>query len=232
LTGSIDRVPDVSLTFVLMDIVLKGDMDGIETAAEIRNRFNIPIVYLTAYEDDKTLKRAKLTEPLGYILKPFEERYLRSSIEMALYKHKMELKLRENERWLATILKSVGDAVIVTDESGRVRFMNPMAELLTGWSFKDAYGKSLKDIFKVVTEDTKSPLENPFTRVVQQNTVLGRSNHAVLISKDGSEISIDHSAAPIRDDKGNITGVVLVINDISDRKIAENALREEREQIP
>jgi len=223
---AIDRVPDVKPDLVLMDIVLKGDMDGIETAAEIRNRFNIPIVYLTAYEDDKTLKRAKLTEPLGYILKPFEERYLRSSIEMALYKHKMELKLRENERWLATILKSVGDAVIVTDESGRVRFMNPMAELLTGWSFKDAYGKNLKDIFKVVTEDTKSPLENPFTRVIQQNTVLGRSNHAVLISKDGSEISIDHSAAPIRDEKGNITGVVLVINDISDRKIAENALRE------
>lgn len=211
---------------ILMDIVLKGEMDGIETAAEIRERFNIPIVYLTAYEDDKTLKRAKLTEPLGYILKPFEERYLRSSIEMALYKHKMELKLRENERWLATILKSVGDAVVVTDALGFVKFMNPVAEALTGWSFKDALGRNLKEIFNIVNESTKTPVENPVNKVLQDNVVLGRSNHTVLISRTGNEISIDHSAAPIRDEDGNITGVVLVINDISDRRIAENALRE------
>src|SRR6185436_586238 len=111
---AIARAEELRPDLVLMDIVLKGDIDGIETAAEIRKRYNIPIVYLTAYEDDRTLKRAKLTEPLGYILKPFEERYLRSSIEMALYKHQMETKLKENERWLNAILKSVGDAVIVT----------------------------------------------------------------------------------------------------------------------
>lgn len=223
---AIEKAEQVHPDLVLMDIVLKGEMDGIETAAEIRNRYNIPIVYLTAYEDDKTLKRAKITEPLGYILKPFEERYLRSSIEMALYKHKMENKLKESERWLGTILKSVADAVVVTDNDGKVMFMNPVAEVLTGWSFKDAYGKSLKEIFRIVNEDTKSPVENPVNKVLQDNIVLGRNNHTMLISKDGNEVSIDSSAAPIRDDKGKITGVVLVINDISDRRIAENALRE------
>src|SRR5207247_1216769 len=132
---------------ILKDIVLKGDIEDIETAAEIKSRYSIPIVYLTAYEDDKTLKRAKVTEPLGYILKPFEERYLRSSIEMALYKHAMENKLKESERWLATILKSVGDGVIVTDSESRVTFMNPVAEYLTGWALKDAFGRTLDKIF-------------------------------------------------------------------------------------
>jgi PAS domain S-box-containing protein len=223
---AIEKAEENHPDLILMDIVLKGEMDGIETASEIRNRFSIPIVYLTAYEDDKTLKRAKLTEPLGYILKPFEERSLRSSIEMALYKHKMELKLRESERWLSTILRSVGDAVVVTDALGYIRFMNPVAETLTGWSFKDAFGKNLKEIFNIVNEDTKKPVENPVARVLQNNIVLGRNNHSVLISRTGDEISIDHSAAPIRDEKGNVTGVVLIINDISDRRIAENALRE------
>ncbi len=223
---AIEKAEKVHPDLVLMDIVLKGDIDGIETAAEIRERFSIPIVYLTAYEDDKTLKRAKMTEPLGYILKPFEERYLRSSIEMALYKHKMELKLRENERWLATILKSVGDAVVVTDELGFVRFMNPVAEVLTGWSFQDAYGKNLKDILNIVNESTKKPIENPVNKVLKDNIILGRSNHSVLISRNGNEISIDHIASPIRDEKGNITGAVLIVNDVSDRRIAERALRE------
>ena len=116
-----------------MDIVLKGDMDGVEAAEQIRARFNIPIIYLTAYSDDKTLERAKITEPFGYIIKPFEEREFNSTIEIALYKHKMESKLRESEEWLATTLRSIGDAVISTDREGFVTFINPAAEVLTGW---------------------------------------------------------------------------------------------------
>ncbi|MGA2668514.1 MAG: PAS domain S-box protein [Ignavibacteria bacterium] len=225
-TEAILKADELRPDLVLMDIVLKGEIDGIETAAEIRNRYNIPIVYLTAYEDDKTLKRAKLTEPLGYILKPFEERYLRSSIEMALYKHQMEKKLKENERWLGTILRSVGDAVVVTDENGYIKFMNPVAESLSGWNFKDAFGKKLDEIFKIVNEGTKTNVENPVLKVLQDNSVIGRNNHVALISKEGVEISIDHSAAPIRDDKGKVTGVVLILNDITDRRTAENALKE------
>jgi PAS domain S-box-containing protein len=223
---AIERAGILRPDLILMDIVLKGDIDGIETAAEIRKKYNIPIVYLTAYEDDKTLKRAKITEPLGYILKPFEERYLRSSIEMALYKHKMENKLKENERWLATILKSVGDAVVVTDEKGFISFMNPMAESISGWAHSDALGKNLIDVFTLLNEDSKERLENPVTRIIRDNVILGRTNHTILISKFGKEIFIDHSSAPLRDDKGNITGVVLIITDISDRRKAENALKE------
>ena len=223
---AIEKAEQLRPDLVLMDIVLKGDIDGIETAAEIRRQYNIPIVYLTAYEDDKTLRRAKLTEPLGYILKPFEERYLRSSIEMALYKHKMESKLKENERWLGTILKSVGEAVIVTDKSAKISFMNPLAESITGWSSKDVIGRDITEILVLLHEDTKKDIVNPVIKVLSDNVTLGKSNHTLLISKNGKEISIDHSASPMRDEKGNITGVVLVIQDITDRRRAEMALKE------
>ncbi|MBN8583629.1 MAG: PAS domain S-box protein [Ignavibacteria bacterium] len=220
------RAEELRPDLVLMDIVLKGDIDGIETAAEIRKKYNIPIVYLTAYEDDRTLKRAKMTEPLGYILKPFEERYLRSSIEMALYKHQMETKLKENERWLSAILKSVGDAVIVTDEYGFIKFLNPVAEMLTGWSLNEVAGKRIYELLILLDEETREPVQNPIERVLQENIVIGRSNHTVLIARDGREVSIDHSSSPLRDDKGRITGAVLIIQDITERKVAENALKE------
>lgn len=223
---AIQRAAELRPDLVLMDIVLKGDIDGIETAAEIRKHYNIPIVYLTAYEDDRTLKRAKMTEPLGYILKPFEERYLRSSIEMALYKHEMETKLKENERWLGTILNSVGDGVIVADNEGRIKFLNPVAESLTGWKLDEISGKQIDSVFTLLDEDTHEVMENPIYRVLKENVVIGRSNHTLLIAKNGKEISIDHSSSPLRDDKGKLTGAVLIIQDITERKLSENALKE------
>ncbi len=117
---------------ILMDIKLKGPMDGIEAAEQIRAKFGIPVVYLTAYADDDTLQRAKIAEPYGYLLKPFEERELYTNIEMALYRAKMERKVKEHEQHLTTILKSIGDAVIVTDSEGRVTFINDAAERIIG----------------------------------------------------------------------------------------------------
>jgi len=152
---------------VLMDIVLKGEMDGIEAAERIYSQFNIPVVYLTAYADEKKLQRAKVTEPYGYLLKPFEERGLHTTIEMALYKHRMEKKVRESEQWLFTTLKSIGDAVIATDTQGLVTFMNPVAETLTGWNQKDAVGRPLDDILTIVDEETGRKIENPAQRVLQ-----------------------------------------------------------------
>src|SRR4030095_4589138 len=223
---AIQRAEELRPDLVLMDIVLKGEIDGIETASEIRRKYNIPIVYLTAYEDDKTLRRAKLTEPLVYILKPFEERYLRSSIEMALYKHKMETQLKQNERWLSTVLKSVGEAVIVTDDNARVQYMNPTAENLTGWKLFEITGKDIEDVFILIDEKTKEPVENPVKKVLSENIIIGRNNHTILISRDASELFIDYSASPMKDDKGRITGVVFIIQDISDRKRAELGLKE------
>ena len=113
-----------------MDVVLKGTMNGIETAEKLRSLYHVPVVYLTAYADEDTINKAKLTEPFGYILKPFKDRELQSTIDMALYRHRMEIKLQESEAWFSTTLRSIGDAVIATDKHGNVTFINPIAEHL------------------------------------------------------------------------------------------------------
>jgi two-component system cell cycle sensor histidine kinase/response regulator CckA len=236
---AIKNVAETHPDLVLMDIVLEGDMDGIETAERIGGLFNIPVVYLTAYADNKTLERAKVTEPYGYILKPFQERELHTTIEMALYKHNMESKLKENKEWLAITLKSIGDAVIATDAKGGVIFMNPVAEVLTGWKQEDAVGKPLKDVFNVekplkdvfniIDKEIGKQPEDPVARILREGVVVGLSNDTVLIAKDGTKRPVHHSGAPIRDDKGNIAGVVLVFRDITERRQAEEALlRSER----
>jgi len=223
---AIQKAAETHPDLVLMDIMLKGDMDGVEAAEQIRARFDIPVIYLTAYADENTLQRAMITEPFGYIIKPFEERELHTTIEMALYKHKMERKLRESEQWFATTLRSIGDAVIATDIKGSVTFMNSVAEALTGWKREDALGRDLKEVFHIVNEETQSLTESPVTKALREEVGVGLANHSILIAKDGREIPIDDSAAPIRDDKGNVTGVVLVFRDITERKRMEEALRE------
>ncbi len=206
---------------VLMDIMLEGQMNGIEAAGHVRSLFNIPVVYVTAYADEDLLAQAKRTEPFGYIVKPFEDIELNSAVEIALYKHKMETKLRESEAWLSTTLRSIGDAVIATDTKGYVTFMNPVAQSLTGWNPKEAVGKPLTDVFNIINEQTRQDAENPAAKVIRQGSVVGLANHSILIAKDGKEIPIDDNSSPIRDEKGNITGAVLVFRDITERKQAE-----------
>ena len=220
---AVQNAEEICPDLVLMDIVLKGKMDGIEAAEQIHSRFGIPVVYLTAYADEKILERAKITEPFGYILKPIDERELRTTIEMALYKHKMEKKVEESERRLSTTLKSIGDGVIATDTQGLVTFMNPVAETLTGWNQKEAAGKPLDDILTIIHEETGEKIENPVKRVLQGEPIKAQ-DHNVLI-KNGKKIHIDENAAPIKDDKGAITGVVVVFRDITHRTRMEMALK-------
>ena len=112
---------------VLMDIRLKGEMDGIQAADRIRRELNIPTVYLTAHNDAATLARAKETQPLGYLLKPFQERDLFVTLEIALHRHQMDGRLRASELKYATTLASIGDGVLATDADGKVTFLNPVA---------------------------------------------------------------------------------------------------------
>jgi two-component system, cell cycle sensor histidine kinase and response regulator CckA len=142
--------------------------------------FDIPIIYLTAYADEDTLQRAKITEPYGYIVKPFKERELHITIDMALYKHEMEKKLKESEKWLATTLRSIGDAVIATDRQGLVTFMNAVAESLMGWKLEEVLNKRLIDVFHIINKDTRQPVENPVTRVLFEGNIVGLANHTHL----------------------------------------------------
>ncbi len=205
---AIRRAEQTQPDLVLMDIVLKGDIDGVEAAKEIRARLNIPIIFLTAYADDNTLERAKVAEPFGYLLKPFEIRELRSAIEIAIYKHKMERRLRKREWWLDVTLKSIGDGVIAADAEGLVAFMNPVAERMTGWRREDALGKDLKEVFHIINAETRAA-EDLLTRTLDKDGIVELVNYA-LISKNGIQIPIDASAVPIQNGGGSITGVVLV----------------------
>ena len=129
--------------------------------------------------------------------------------------------LAEQREWLETTLESIGDAVVATDVQARITFMNPVAENLTGWSFDDARGLASTEVFRIVNERTRQPVDSPVQRVLAEGVVVGLANHTVLIAKDGMERPIDDSGAPIRNRNGRIVGVVLVFRDISARKRAE-----------
>ena len=210
---------------VLMDIRLAGAMDGVAAAELIRRECDVPVIYLTAHADRATLDRAKRTEPFGYILKPFDERELESHIEMALYKHQAERKLRASEaRWRVT-LGSIGDAVIASDTAGQVTFLNPVAAALTGWSPEEAQGQPFTQVFHIINELTHVPGEDLVARVLRENRVVELANHTALVTRDGREIPVEDSAAPITDAAGQVTGVVIVFHDVTEKRRAEEALQ-------
>ncbi|MBC7911331.1 MAG: PAS domain S-box protein, partial [Pyrinomonadaceae bacterium] len=126
---------------------------------------------------------------------------------------------------LSTTLMSIGDAVIATDAEGRIALMNTVAQTLTGWGLEEARGKPLEEVFKIVNEQTRDAVENPVARVLHEGITVGLANHTILIARDGKEIPIDDSGAPIRDEEGKITGVVLVFRDISELKEADEKIR-------
>ena len=129
--------------------------------------------------------------------------------------------LRESEQRWATTLASIGDAVIATDVEGKIAFMNAVAEALTGWTLRDASQKPVTEVFDIVNEQTRRQVENPVTKVLREGMIVGLANHTTLLRKDGAEVPIDDSGAPIRDADGKTTGVVLVFRDITERKRAE-----------
>jgi PAS domain S-box-containing protein/putative nucleotidyltransferase with HDIG domain len=228
---AVQKAKELRPDLILMDIKLRGEMDGIEAADKIRESLNIPVVYLTAYADKKTLQRAKVTEPFGYLLKPFEERDLHSTIETALYKYKMEKKLMERERWFSTVLRSIGDGVVATDKKGSITFVNSVAEELTGWKQKETLGKDVTDRFKIVMEDQgATPKELPFSGEGKK-TKKTFANQAILIGKKKSEVPIDFSDAPIKDEEGRNLGSVVVFRDVSERKQAQEELRRSYERL-
>jgi PAS domain S-box-containing protein len=142
---------------------------------------------------------------------------------LAAARTRAENEVLKNEQWLTTTLRSIGDAVIATDAEGRVSFMNPVAQALTGWTQKEAQGRDLKEVFRIINEGSRQEVESPVVKVIREGMVVGLANHTLLISKDGKEVAIDDSGAPIRDERGEIAGVVLVFRDISERRQSEAA---------
>jgi PAS domain S-box-containing protein len=159
---------------------------------------------------------------------------LRAERELVEAKEALERRteeLQQQREWFEVTLASIGDAVITTDMEGSVRFLNPVAESLTGWRQADADGQPLPNVFRIINEDTRRPAENPIDQVLASGRVVGLANHTALIARDGTEYGIEDSAAPIRDAKGKMIGAVMVFHDVTRRRRAERALRASEERL-
>jgi PAS domain S-box-containing protein len=205
---------EIQPNLIILDMMLKGKLDGIETAHRIRTQFGIPVIFVTAYSDENTIKRARETNAFGYLLKPFEERELRSTIEMALYKNEAERKLSQNKQWLETILCCIADAVITTSNEGVIEFVNPVAERLTGLPAKEMIARRLSEVVRLLNAKTRENIEikNDF---IMNGGYLSSENDVVLIARDGVETAVEYSIAPLRHTSGKTVGLVLVLRDIS-----------------
>ncbi len=186
-------------------------------------------VVITAVRDDAGTLRgfAKVTRDLTD-RKQAEESARRllqeEAARKAVEKHAREIE-RQREQ-LRVTLASIGDAVIVTDMNGAVTFMNPVAVVLTGWEPQEAVGRPLEQVFRIVNEETRRPVESPVAKVLREGVVVGLANHTVLIARDGREVPIDDSGAPIRGEGGAVAGVVLVFRDVTEaRRAVEARLR-------
>lgn len=207
---------------VLMDIKLKGDLDGVDVAGALHERLKIPVVYLTAFADVEILERAKKTAPSGYVLKPFDDRMLRAAIELALDRHRREQQLIESGQRLATAVLSIDEAVIVTQEDGQIAVMNHMAQTLTGWKQEEALGKSLGEVFIMLNAQTGSLQPSPIGRVFREGISIGLGDHVLLLGKQGTSTPIQGTATPVRDGEDGTVGACLLFRAAGQRAREES----------
>lgn len=207
---AVERAAKVHPDLVLMDIRLKGEMDGIEAGEQISGDLHIPIVYLTAYSDERTVERAKITEPYGYLIKPFTDTELKTTLEMAIYKHRREKREREKGEWFLETLMAISDGIITTNPEGQITFMNPAAELMTGWQSPESYLRPLTEVFRLVREGSGTVVENLARRAAREENLVAGEGDEVLLAKNGTKWPTESRASPIRDSRGRSIGAVVI----------------------
>jgi PAS domain S-box-containing protein len=221
---ALDQAEDTQPDLVLMDVRLQGEIDGIEAADKIRSRLDVPVVYLTGYADETTLQQAKITEPFGYILKPFEARELRGTIEMALHKHAVDSQVRESEAWFRAVFETARDPIFIKDRSLRYTRVNPAMEELFGIPAKELVSRRDGDLFgdgaELSAEEADASvlggqiIEQEHTAQIRGET---RTFHVVRV--------------PMQDRTGEITGLCGIARDISERKSTEETLRRRNREL-
>lgn len=221
---AIDSVRRHRPDLILMDVRIQGDCDGIEAASRIRRLYNLPVVYLTAHGDNATLERAKVTSPLGFLLKPFRARDLHATVDMALSRHQVERKIAENERWLTTILNSIGDAVVVTDREARVSLLNARAGEIMRCTQQESVGRSIDELMDLRGIGDASSSSPSVRRAMAEARAIEAPQELILSTQDGNPVVIDENAAPLIDD-GKVVGGVMAFRDVTER----SALRRQAE---
>lgn len=216
---------------ILMDVRLKGDMDGIHASEQIQRQLSVPIVYLTAHSDHGTLQRVKASGASGYIQKPFHIRNLISAIDVAVHRFTMEQQLEESLLTYATILVSSSDAVIATDMKGRVRFMNPAAERLTGWAIRDAQGQPSSAVLRFAPTGGEVPEDHPVERVLASWATVTLGADEYLVSRYGVHVPVDGGISAVIDNLGRLVGATITLRDATDARNATARLKAAAEQL-
>jgi nitrogen fixation negative regulator NifL len=217
--AAIERVRQSRPDLVLMDIGLSGAMDGIAAAQEITSHFQTPIIYLTANTDDTTLDRAKVTEPLSYIIKPFRARDLCITVEMALHHYRLTRQLQAAEaqlRYKASLMKYMPDAVIVTDAAYNIQELNPAAEALYGWPADEVIGRPLADVLPTTFAGTS--LEAVLSEF--QSVGFWRGE-AIQQTRSGRLVYVNSAVSTVTGPDGRIAGIMAVNHDVTARREAE-----------
>ncbi len=195
---------------ILMDIMLRGDMDGIVAAHKIQQILDVPVVYLTAHSDEVTLQRAKVTHPLGYVVKPFDGNDLYIAIEVALYRHQLDQKLRASEERLRLVIESGNDIIATTDLDGRCTYIHSPS--LYGRQFEDAVGKLPHDIFAHHTAGQGIRLVKKVMKTARPITIEAE------LSFEGQTYWFNEHIYPLKDKAGKVTGAAIIARDISEIK--------------
>ncbi|MFA5907359.1 MAG: response regulator [Vicinamibacterales bacterium] len=214
---------------VLMNTSLEGQFDGIEAAKVIQGTLGIPVVLLTTRTDAQAIALAKACSPVGCLVRPYRSGDLAISIEMALHRHAIERQLRQRELQYAAALATVGDGVLATDRDGRVTFMNPEAEALTGWRAAAAISQPADHVFQLVDEATRQPLHSAILAAIGEGHPLDATQN-LLAGHDGL-IPIDRQIAVLRGPDGLVSGAVVAFRDLRARRLAESAARRAEDQL-
>jgi PAS domain S-box-containing protein/putative nucleotidyltransferase with HDIG domain len=196
--GAVKKTKEMQPDLVLMDIVLEGEMDGIEASRAISSRFDVPVVFLTAYVDEEILERAKIIKPFGYLFKPFEDRELHTAIEIALYKHNMERMLRESEKRYRSVVENAHDAIYIIISDG-FQYVNPAFERLTGFKREEICDKEFNLWNSIHPDDIKLVKERKEAR--KRGEEESGSYQFRIITKDGEMKIIDANTVDIGEDK-------------------------------
>jgi PAS domain S-box-containing protein len=212
---ALQQVPDIRPDLLLMDIQLADELDGIETARQIQSQFDIPIIYLSAYDDDETLQRARITEPFGYLLKPFSERELHNTIEIALYKHQIEKQLRQSETKFRTFIENQGEGTGIVDPNETFTFANPAAEQIFGVPAGGLIGRNLREF--IVPEQFAFIREQTTQRQHGQTSVY----ELQIVRPNGDRRDLLVTATPWFDSMQRFIGTFGIFRNITERKQAE-----------
>jgi PAS domain S-box-containing protein len=201
---------------ILVDIILRGEMDGVEAAAYIRERLDIPVIYLTAHSDEQVLQSARVAEPYGYILNPFEDREVVTAIEMTLYKHRMDMQLRESERRFRAILEDVQLLAVTLDRNGCITFANDFLLRLTRWQSEEIIGRNWFDLFV----PDREPIRELFYGTIDRGD-LPAYWESELITHTGERRIVAWNNTLLRDPQGRVSGLASLGQDVTERRRRE-----------